>query len=70
LTVKTDYAYISVSFAKDKTGLNISEEQWKPWEGKGCCKSSYKVLKDLVNVIIWLVIFSPLVLIPYFLISI
>ena len=67
---KTDYAYISVSFAIDKTGLNISEEQWKPWgEVKAAVKALVEVLKDLVNVIIWLVIFSPLVLIPYFLIK-
>jgi predicted RNA-binding protein len=67
---KTDYAYISVSFAIDKTGLNISEEQWKPWgEVKAAVKALIEVLKDLVNVIIWLVIFSPLVLIPYFLIK-
>ena len=67
---KTDYAYISVSFAIDKTGLNISEEQWKPWgEVKAAVKALVEVLKGLVNVIIWLVIFSPLVLIPYFLIK-
>lgn len=67
---KTDYACISVSFAIDKTGLNISEEQWKPWgEVKAAVKALVEVLKDLVNVIIWLVIFSPLVLIPYFLIK-
>ena len=67
---KTDYACISVSFAIDKTGLNISEEQWKPWgEVKAAVKALVEVLKGLVNVIIWLVIFSPLVLIPYFLIK-
>jgi len=67
---QTDYAYISVNFAIDKTGLNIAEEQWKPWgEVKAAVKALVEVLKGLVNVIIWLVIFSPLVLIPYFLIK-
>ena len=67
---QTDYAYVSISFAIDKTGLNIAEEQWKPWgEVKAAVKALVEVLKGLVNVIIWLVIFSPLVLIPYFLIK-
>jgi len=66
---QTDYAYVSISFAVDKTGLDIAEEQWKPWgEVKAAVKALVEVLKGLVNVIIWLVIFSPLVLIPYFLI--
>ena len=67
---QTNYAYVSISFAIDKTGLNIAEEQWKPWgEVKAAVKALVEVLKGLVNVIIWLVIFSPLVLIPYFLIK-
>ena len=67
---QTDYAYVSISFAVDKTGLDIAEEQWKPWgEVKAAVKALVEVLKGLVNVIIWLVIFSPLVLIPYFLIK-
>jgi len=67
---QTDYAYVSINFAIDKTGLNIAEEQWKPWgEVKAAVKALVEVLKGLVNVIIWLVIFSPLVLIPYFLIK-
>ncbi len=67
---QTDYAYVSISFAIDKTGLDIAEEQWKPWgEVKAAVKALVEVLKGLVNVIIWLVIFSPLVLIPYFLIK-
>lgn len=67
---QTDYAYVSISFAIDKTGLNIAEEQWKPWgEVKAAVKALVEVLKGIVNVIIWLVIFSPLVLIPYFLIK-
>ena len=67
---QTDYSYISVSFRIDKTGLNISEDEWKPWgEVKAAVKALVEVLKGFVNVIIWIVIFSPLVLIPYFLIK-
>jgi len=67
---QTDYSYISVSFSIDKTGLNISEDQWKPWgEVKAAVKALVEVLKGFVNVIIWIIIFSPLVLIPYFLIK-
>ena len=67
---QTDYSYISVSFSVDKTGLNISEDQWKPWgEVKAAVKALVEVLKGFVNIIIWVIIFSPLVIIPYFLIK-
>lgn len=66
---QTDYSYIAISFRIDKTGLNVVEDQWKPWgEVKAAVKSLIQVLKGLVNVIIWIVIFSPVVLIPFFVI--
>jgi len=66
---QTDYSYMSVTFALDKTGLNVAEDEWKPWgEVKAALKSLVSVLKGLVNVIIWLVVFSPLVLVPFFVI--
>lgn len=66
---QTDYSYMSITFALDKTGLNVAEDEWKPWgEFKSALKSLINVLKGFVNVIIWLVVFSPLVLIPFFVI--
>ena len=66
---QTDYSYMSVTFALDKTGLNVAEEEWKPWgEFKAALGSLISVVKGLVNVIIWLIVFSPLVLIPFFVI--
>ena len=66
---QTDYSYMSITFALDKTGLNIAEDQWKPWgEFKAALGSLVSVLKGLVDVIIWLVVFSPIVLIPFFVI--
>lgn len=66
---QTDYSYMSITFALDKTGLNVAEDEWKPWgEFKSAVKSLLGVLKGFVNLIIWLVVFSPLVLIPFFVI--
>lgn len=66
---QTDYSYMSITFALDKTGLNVAEDEWKPWgEFKSAIKSLLGVLKGLVNVIIWLVVFSPIILIPFFVI--
>ena len=62
---QTDYSYISISFSIDKTGLNISEDEWKPWgEFKAALNSLVSVLKGFVNMTIWLLVFSPVVLIP------
>lgn len=62
---QTDYSYITLTFSIDKTGLNITEDEWKPWgEFKSALKSLVDVLKGFVNLTIWLVVFSPLVLIP------
>ncbi len=66
---QTDYSYMSVTFALDKTGLNVAEDEWKPWgEFKAAVKSLFSVLKGLVDVVIWLVVFSPLILVPFFVI--
>ncbi len=62
---QTDYSYISISFSIDKMGLNISEDEWKPWgEFKAALNSLVSVLKGFVNMTIWLLVFSPIVLIP------
>ncbi len=67
---QTDYSFITVSFSVDKTGLNIAEDEWKPWgEVKSAVKSLIQVLKGFVNLVIWIIIFSPVVLIPFFVIK-
>ncbi len=67
---QTDYSFISVSFSVDKTGLNVTEDEWKPWgEVKAAVKSLIEVLKGFVNMVIWIVIFSPIVLIPFFVVK-
>lgn len=66
---QTDYSYITISFSIDKTGLNIAEDEWKPWgEVKAAVKSLISVLKGFVNLLIWIAIFSPIILVPFFLI--
>jgi len=62
---KTDYAYVSVSFSIDKEGLNISDEPWKPLgELRAALNALVSVLRGVVNAGIWMLVFSPVVLIP------
>jgi hypothetical protein len=62
---QTDYAYLNVTFSLDKEGLKIAEDQWKPvGEFKAALNAFVDVLKALVNLGIWILVFSPLVLIP------
>jgi hypothetical protein len=62
---QTDYSYITVTFGIDKEGLNISDEPWKPaGEFRAALNALVSVLKGLVNTGIWVLVFSPVVLIP------
>jgi len=62
---QTDYAYISVTFSIDKEGLNISDEPWKPLgEFRAALNALVSVLRGVVNAGIWMLVFSPVVLIP------
>lgn len=66
---QTDYSYITISFSIDKTGINVSEDEWKPWgEVKAAVKSLIELLKGFVNFVIWIVVFSPVILLPFFVI--
>lgn len=62
---QTDYAYISITFSIDKEGLNISDEPWKPLgEFRAALNALVSVIRGLANAVIWMLVFSPLVLIP------
>lgn len=62
---QTDYSYISLTLSIDKEGLNISDEPWKPLgEFRAALNALVSVLKTLVNSTIWILVFSPVVLIP------
>ncbi|HBB64768.1 MAG: hypothetical protein UR34_C0002G0040 [candidate division WS6 bacterium GW2011_GWC1_33_20] len=62
---QTDYSYMSISFSIDKEGLNISDEPWKPFgEFKAALNTLVSVLKGFINATIWVLVFSPIVLIP------
>lgn len=62
---QTDYSYITVTFSVNKEGIDISENAWKPiGEFKAALNAFVGVLKGLGNVFIWLVVFSPFILIP------
>lgn len=62
---QTDYSYITISFSIDKTGLNISDEEWKPFgEFKAALNALLSLLKGFVNATIWMLVFSPIILVP------
>lgn len=62
---QTDYAYITLSFSIDKTGMNITDEEWKPLgEFRAAFSSLISVFKGLINASIWILVFSPIILIP------
>jgi hypothetical protein len=49
----------------DKEGFAISNSQWRPaGEFKAALNSLVEFLKTLVNFGIWLVVYSPLIIIP------
>lgn len=62
---QADYAHLSIKFSIDKEGLSITDEEWKPLgEFRAALNSLVSVFKGLVNVTIWALVFSPIVLIP------
>lgn len=62
---QTDYSYITVTFNIDKEGLNISDEPWKPGgEFRAALNALVSFLKTLVNAGIWVLVFSPIVIVP------
>lgn len=62
---QTDYSYITVTFSIDKEGLNIVDEPWKPsGEFRAALNALVSFTKTLVNAGIWVLVFSPIVLIP------
>ena len=62
---QTDYSYITISFSIDKTGLNISDDEWKPFgEFRAALNALVSLLKGFVNATIWMLVFSPIILVP------
>ena len=65
LDEKTDYSIISLTIAQSSTGINVDEDKWVP---VGIFKEALSALvsfvKGLGSVAIWVVVFSPVILIP------
>ncbi len=62
---QADYSYVTVLFNIDKTGLNITDDEWKPLgEFKVALNTLVSVFRSVVNLGIWVLVFSPVVLIP------
>lgn len=66
LDSQTDYSYITVTFSLSSTGAGISEDEWKPL---GVLKEAFRafltVLKGFGNIFIWILVFSPFVLVAF-----
>ena len=64
LDSQTDYSYITVTFSLSSVGAEISEEEWKPLGVlKDAFRSFVSALKGFVNVLIWILVFSPIVIV-------
>ena len=63
---QTDYASVSVTMTKASEALNVAGKDWKPF---GVVKEAFTVLvevgKGIGTLAIWVVVFSPIVLVPY-----
>ena len=60
---QTNYSYITVTFSLSSVGAEISEEEWKPYGVlKDAFSSFVSVLQGTVNVLIWALVFSPIVI--------
>jgi uncharacterized membrane protein len=59
---QVDYSYLTVNLTLSDTGKQITNEQWKPW---GVVKNAFSSLVDfgiyIVDALIWLLVFSPVV---------
>ncbi|MCD4811175.1 DUF4349 domain-containing protein [bacterium] len=59
---QVDYSYLTVSLSLSDTGMSVTDDAWKPW---GVAKIAFSSLisfgKGIVNILIWVVVFSPLV---------
>ena len=67
LDEKTDYSTISLTISQSLTGISVDEDKWEP---VGILKEAVSALvsfvKGLGSVAIWVVVFSPVVVIPVF----
>lgn len=58
---QVDYSYLTVSLSLSDTGMSVADDTWKPW---GVAKIAFSSLisfgKGIVNMLIWVVVFSPL----------
>jgi hypothetical protein len=63
---QTDYSYITVRFSLSSIGAELTEGEWKPF---GVLKEAFRtflvVLKGVANVLIWILVFSPIVLVGF-----
>lgn len=62
LDSQVDYSYITVTFGLSESGMAIVDDTWKPL---GVFKSAFAALvemgKTVVNTLIWVLVFSPII---------
>jgi hypothetical protein len=69
LDSQVDYSYLTITLSLSDVGKEVKDEKWQPL---GVVKNAFSALVDfgikIVDSLIWIVVFSPLVLIPVFII--
>jgi hypothetical protein len=62
---QVDYSYLTVYLSLSDVGKEVKDEKWEPF---GVVKSAFSALVDfgigIVDMLIWVIVFSPVILIP------
>ncbi len=62
---QVDYSYLTVNLSLSDVGKEVKDEKWEPF---GVVKSAFSALVDfgigIVDMLIWVIVFSPVILIP------
>ncbi|KUK77766.1 MAG: Uncharacterized protein XD93_0111 [candidate division WS6 bacterium 34_10] len=62
---QVDYSYLTVNLSLSDVGKEVKDEKWEPF---GVVKSAFSALVDfsigIVDLLIWVIVFSPVILIP------
>jgi hypothetical protein len=62
---QVDYSYLTVYLSLSDVGKEVKDEKWEPL---GVVKNAFSALVDfgigIVDMLIWVIVFSPVILIP------
>jgi hypothetical protein len=62
LSNQTEYSYIYMNISQSSTGAGVSEEEWRPVGiARDAVRALVSIVKSLGSLLIWLLVFSPLI---------